>query len=249
MTLNGEPIKVITHGYKPDFSKFKEVKYQDATKNASLEETKDEYQYENAMLNENLGDEPEEKTNNDTCDMCYEAPNCETGIPMIPELEGYHEISTVKPVTATDDESIHNPLPGSYARCPIENDFYMDINTADTYPLSEFHYDYNCSTPLITTSISSPDHAETEENSSNTASINNNLNYDYHDDNTFDNTIMNIDSTNDGMDYGILISTDTVTRGSSSSMNGQSCPDDEHLNSNQSMNFSEMDFWFADKTN
>ncbi|XP_052072438.1 uncharacterized protein LOC127710542 [Mytilus californianus] len=32
ITLNGEPIKVKTHGYKPDFSTFKEVQYEDAQK-------------------------------------------------------------------------------------------------------------------------------------------------------------------------------------------------------------------------
>ncbi|CAG2230636.1 unnamed protein product [Mytilus edulis] len=254
MTLNGEPIKVITHGYNPDFSKFKEVQQQDALQkqeNASLEIT-DEYLNESKIL-----------------------------VSEIPELEDYTEISTIKPVNATDDKSIHNPLPSLYKndcvqksrhsiKCPVESEFCTDIKISGTYQSSEINQLYNCSSPEMSIGTLSPDahihRAFTEENSSNTASNDNNLNNEYHDDNLFDDillnnddfqfllsiidngNIMNRDSTIDLID-SFLADTNIMTRGSSSSINGQSYNDDNHLISDQSINFPDIDFLYVENTN
>lgn len=108
--------------------------------------------------------------------------------------------------------------------------------------------------------------AFTEENSLNTASNDNNLNNENHDDNLFDDillnnddfqfllsiidneNIMNRDSTIDLID-SLLADTNIMTRGSSSSINGQSYNDDNHLISDQSINFPDIDFLYVENTN
>lgn len=126
----------------------------------------------------------------------------------------------------------------------------------------------------MSTGTSSPDayihKAVTEENSSNTASNDNNMNNEYHDDNMFDDNllknfefnnedfqslssivdngnIMNWDSTIDLID-SLLVDTNIMIRGSSSSINGQPY-DDNHLISDQSINFPDIDFLYVENTN
>lgn len=113
---------------------------------------------------------------------------------------------------------------------------------------------------MTTGRIISPDvhihQAVTEENS---ASKDNNLNNEYHDDNMFDNIlgnnpdfqyllslvnnrdIINSDSTNDLMEESILFT--------SGSMNFKSCNAYDHFISDQSTDISDIDFLYVENTN
>lgn len=125
--LNGKPIKITTHGYKPDFSTFKEVQYQD-------KKTKEEIKKSEEILNENC---------------LINAKTSDIFLCNIPPLEDFAEISTIKSVNSTDDKSIQKSLPGNsinqcvqisrpMAMCPIESGLCMGINTSCIYQPSEF---------------------------------------------------------------------------------------------------------------